>query len=211
MKINFERIKYSPFGYKLFGSLIPTVVILTIMNILLALVLWASLCAGGMVYVYAAFFAVLLGCCVYAEYKIISQKLLQVRLLSDMTDGEHNDLVSDYNKYKENNRITLGCLASYGIILDDQICPWDIIKEIEFTPSREVKSHGRYGRHRRSYVISTTIKLHVVYGNRRRIIEQNILRYPTDLSEDIQRFKAMLPEYTDREIKINNRYYHTIF
>lgn len=208
MKINYERIKYSPFGRKIFGSLIPTVAALSFGALLYALCVFGFISAGGKLYIMALISAGLLGVFIYVIYKTISDKLFQAKLLSAMTDGEHNDLVSDYNKYKENNRITLGCLASYGIVLDDQICPWDIIKEIEFTPSREVKSHRR---NRRSYVISTTIKLHVVYGNRSRIIEQNILRYPTDLSEDIQQFKANIPKYTDRQIKINNRYYHTIF
>ena len=96
-------------------------------------------------------------------------------------------------------------MTSYGIILDEQICPWDIIKEIEFTPSFQAQ------RGKVRYVVSTTVKLHVVCGNRRRVIKEDICNYPADLSEDIQRFKSEIPKYTDRKIKINNRYYHTIF
>lgn len=205
MKINFERIKYSPFGYKLLGSLIPTVVPLTFGIFLIALCLFGALSAGGKMYVGAAICAVFLGCLIYVDYKIISDKFFQARLLSEMTDEEHNELIKEYKKFKENNKITLGCLTRYGIILDEQICPWNIIEEIEFTPSKHV-DNGR-----RSYVISTTVKIKIRYGKRRRIISEDICNYPADISEDIQQFKSAIPEYTDREIIINNRYYHTIF
>ena len=205
MKINFERIKYSPFGYKLFGSLIPTLIPLTVYSLLMTLCLCGFLSAGGKLYIMALISAGLLGVLIYVIYKTISDKLFQARLISAMTDEEHNELVREYKKFKEDNDITLGCMASYGIILGEQICPWDIIKEIEFTPSFQAQR----GKHR--YIVSTTIKLHVVCGKHRRIIKEDIENYPADLSEDIQQFKAMLPEYTDRGIKINNRYYHTIF
>ncbi|MBR6579099.1 MAG: hypothetical protein IKK74_09160 [Clostridia bacterium] len=204
MKINFERIKYSPFGYKIFGNLIPTVAVLTFVNLLLALCVWGALGTGKM-YFSSALCAVLLGCCIYLEYKTVSDKLFQAKLISAMTDEEHNELVKEYKKFKENNDITLGCMTSYGIILDEQICPWDIIKEIEFTPNFKAQK-GKY-----QYIVSTTVKLHVVYGKHRRVIKEDICNYPADISEDIQQFKSAISKYTDREIKINNRYYHTIF
>ncbi|MBR4033517.1 MAG: hypothetical protein IKJ04_01795 [Clostridia bacterium] len=156
-------------------------------------------------YIEAAICAVFLGVLIWVDYKIIADKLFQAKLLSAMTDEEHNELVKEYKKFKENNDITLGCMASYGLILGEQICPWDIIKEIEFTPSFQAQ-RGKY-----RYIVSTTVKIHVVCGKHRRIIKEDIENYPADLSEDIQQFKANIPKYTDREIKINNRYYHTIF
>jgi len=205
MKINFERIKYSPFGYKIFGSLLGSAAPLTFFIFMIVLCFWGALSAGGKMYIEAAICAVFLGVLIWVDYKIIADKLFQAKLLSAMTDEEHNELVKEYKKFKENNDITLGCMASYGLILGEQICPWDIIKEIEFTPSWQAQ------RGKARYIVSTTIKLHVVCGKHRRIIKEDIENYPADLSEDIQRFKANIPKYTDREIKINNRYYHTIF
>ena len=205
MKINFERIKYSPFGRKIFGSLIPTVAALSFGALLYALCVFGFISAGGKMYVIAVLGTILLGVFIYLIYRTISDKLFQAKLLSAMTDEEHNELVREYKKFKENNDITLGCMASYGIILSEQICPWDIIKEIEFTPSFQAQ-RGKY-----RYIVSTTVKLHIVCGKHRRIIKEDIENYPADLSEDIQRFKANIPKYTDRQIKINNRYYHTIF
>ena len=205
MKINFERIKYSPFGKKIFGIMIPTLIPLSFGCLLSFFVIWLCVNAGGKMYILAALYAILLVFCVYAGYKTISDKLFQAKLISAMTDEEHNELVKEYIKFKENNDITLGCMTSYGIILDEQICPWDIIKEIEFTPSWQAQ------RGKLRYVVSTTVKLHIVYGKHRRIIKEDICNYPADISEDIQQFKSAISKYTDREIKINNRYYHTIF
>ena len=205
MKINFERIKYSPFGYKIFGNMIPTLLPLFFGCLLSFFVIWLCISEGGKTYFLAALYALLFGICAYAGYKTISDKFFQAKLLSAMTDEEHNELVREYKKFKENNDITLGCMASYGIILGEQICPWDIIKEIEFTPSFQAQ------RGKCRYIVSTTVKLHIVCGKHRRIIKEDIENYPADLSEDIQRFKANIPKYTDRQIKINNRYYHTIF
>ncbi len=205
MKINFERIKYSPFGDKIFGGLIPTVAALTFGAFLSALCVLGFVSAGEKMYIMAVCSAVLPGVFIYLIYKMISGKLFQAKLLSVMTDKEHNELVLDYKKYMENNDITLGCMTKYGIVIGEHICPWDIIKEIEFTPSWQAQ-RGKY-----RYVVSTTVKIHVIFGKRRRIIKEDICNYPADLSEDIQRFKSEIPKYTDREIKINNRYYHTIF
>ncbi len=205
MKINFERIKYSPFGKKIFGIMIPTLLSLSFGCLLSFFVIWLCISEGGKTYFLAALYALLFGICAYAGYKTISDKLFQAKLISVMTDEEHNELVLDYKKYMENNDITLGCMAKYGIVIGEHICPWDIIKEIEFTPSWQAQ-RGKY-----RYVVSTTVKIHVIFAKHRHVIKEDICNYPADLSEDIQRFKSEIPKYTDREIKINNRYYHTIF
>jgi hypothetical protein len=186
--------------------MIPALLPLFFGCLLLFFVICLCISEGGKTYFLAALYAALLfAICAYAGYKTISDKSFQAKLLSAMTDEEHNELVREYKKFKENNDITLGCMASYGIILGEQICPWDIIKEIEFTPSFQAQ------RGKCRYIVSTTVKLHIVCGKHRRIIKEDIENYPADLSEDIQRFKANIPKYTDCQIKINNRYYHTIF
>ncbi len=205
MKINFERIKYSPFGKKAFFGSPMALIALTFGEIMSAIGMIACIKSGGYFYVYAALFTFILGACIYCEYRLISEKCFQMRLLSDMTDDEHNKLIYDYKKYKENNKITIGCPTEYGITLDEQICPWSIIEEIEFTPSKRIR------RDHASDNLSTRLKIKVIYGKRKYTIIQDYYRYPTDLSEPIAEFIALIPEYTDREIKINNRYYHTIF
>ena len=53
MKINFERIKYSPFGDKIFGGLIPTVAALTFGAFLSALCVLGFVSAGKKMYIMA--------------------------------------------------------------------------------------------------------------------------------------------------------------
>lgn len=214
MKINFERINYSPFGKEIIAKAPFTLSGLTVVNILLAIGL--SSCFVGEITVTndlrtlfsAVFCTLLLGYGIYSQYRIISEKLLQFALLSEMSDEEHNKLVSDYQMYKDTHPATIAALTEYGIVLDEQICPWNIIKEIEFTPSRHV---GRRRKYSPTQTITTTVKLTVFCGKRKHIIKQNMLKGNQDLSEPISDLIASIPEYTDREIKINNKYYHTIF
>lgn len=203
MKINFERIKYSPLGKGISHVFKFSVIygILTVpLSIILCMIFFAiSAVLGWVMLPVAASIPVL------TAYLTARDSLPQARLLSDMTDSEYEKLIAEYKKYGEKNAAFCGHLTSYGIVLDDGIIPWNAIRKIKFSPG-EYKLVNR----RRAGLVRIYFRPQItVYANieKEHIISQYISNEAHDLSEEIASFIDSIPQYTDHSFEIDNDYY----
>jgi hypothetical protein len=203
MKINFERIKYSPLGKGIshvfkFSAIYG---ILTVpLSIILCMIFFAiSAVLGWVMLPVAASIPVL------TAYLTARDSLPQARLLSDMTDSEHEKLIAEYKKYGEKNTAFCGHLTSYGIVLDEGILPWNAISKIKFSPG-EYKLVNR----RNEWLVRVYYHPQItVYANieKELSISQYLRGEAYDLSDEIASFIESIPEYTEHSFEIDNEYY----
>lgn len=205
MKINFERIKYSPFGKKIttdfkfafIGGLLSFPLMLLFSLIFFAISIWFG--------IFMIPFTV--GIPILIAYYVSKQALLQSRLLSAMTDEEHNKLILEYKNFEERNLTRFGHLTSYGIVLDTHILPWESIKQIRFVPGEYRLVYRR--NHGRQRVYSPAkIKVTAVFGTKSTTITSSLHNEDYDLSDEIASFLTSIPKYTEHKFEVLNRYYY---
>ena len=205
MKINFERIKYSPFGQKIttdfkfafIGVLLSFPLMLLFSLIFFAISIWFG--------IFMIPFTV--GIPILIAYYVSKQALLQSRLLSTMTDEEHNKLILEYKNFEERNLTRFGHLTSYGIVLDTHILPWESIKQIRFVPGEYRLVYRR--NHGRQRVYSPAkIKVTAVFGTKSTTITSSLHNEDYDLSDEIASFLTSIPKYTEHKFEVINGYYY---
>ncbi len=203
MKINFERIKYSPLGKGIAHVFKFSVIhgILTVpLVIVLCMIFFAISAVLGWVML-----PVTVAIPILAAYLTVKDSLPQARLLSDMTDSEHEKLIAEYKKYGEKNTAFCGYLTSYGIVLDDGLLPWNAISKIQFSPGEyRLVNRRREGLVRIYYHPQIT-----VYANieKKHIITQYLYNEAYDLTDEIASFIESIPQYTEHSFEIVNAYY----
>ena len=203
MKINFERIKYSPLGKGISHVFKFSVIygILTVpLVILLCMIFFAISTMLGWIML-----PVTVAIPVLVAYLTVKDSLPQARLLSDMTDSEHEKLIAEYKKYGEKNTAFCGYLTSYGIVLDDGFLPWNAISKIKFSPGEY-----RLVNRRREWLVRIYYHPQItVYANieKELIITQYLVHETYDLSNEIASFIESIPKYTEHSFEIDNEYY----
>ena len=204
MKINFERIKYSPFGKQLMKrfktSFIIGALIFPLM-LLHCLIFFAGKWWIGIISIPITVAIPLL-----IMWSSTKEALFQARLLSDLTDEEHNKLVAEYKKYEERNITRYGHLTSYGLVLDAHILPWENIKQIEFIPGEYRWVYTNRGGYEKYY--PAKIKVTSIFGTKRITTTSSLSPEEYDLTDELGRFLESIPQYTDKEIKVENNYYY---
>ena len=203
MKINFERIKYSPLGkgishvFKfsvIYGILaVPLAILLCMIFFAISAVLgWVMLPVTAAIPVLVA-------------YLTVRDSLPQARLLSAMTDSEYERLIAEYKKYGERNTAFCGHLTSYGIVLDEGVLPWNAISKIKFSPGEY-----RLVNRRNEWLVRVYYHPQItVYANieKELSISQYLRGEAYDLSDEIASFIESIPEYTEHSFEIDNEYY----
>ena len=204
MKINFERIKYSPFGKRIMNKfkvmLIIAVALFPLMLLLCALMFAGSWILG------IIFIPITIGIPILIAYTSVRDVLFEARILSEMTDGEHNLLIMEYKKYEERNIIRYGHLTSYGMIMDGRILPWKNIRKIEFFPGEYHYVYRKHGGHTKYFPAKITVCSQ--FGKKLVSSTHSLDNEDYDLSDEIERFIESLPKYTKQRILIGNRYYY---
>ena len=204
MKINFERIKYSPFGKEITNgfkfSLIFGLLTLPLMAIFSLIFFAASVWFG------IAMIPITVGIPIAVVYFSAKQALFQARLLSALTDEEHNRIISEYKKFEERNIIRYGHLTSYGLVLDTHILPWKSIKQIRFTPGEYRIHYTKHGPRR--YYHPAKIKVTSVFGKKSTVTASSLRSEDYDLSDEITRFLDSIPKYTEHKFEVINGYYY---
>lgn len=203
MKINFERIKYSPFGQKWHRKFKLNITV-------------SAICAAFMVFFSLLIFLVsptagiisllLLPALFYLSmYLTSSDYISQAKQLSAMSEHEFEELVREYRQFEEKNIVRYGHLTSYGIILDDGMLPWNSITEIEFKPKEYSYTHnGTDVTPARIIVTGKTGKT----DKKSRVLTQYLGGETYNLSDEIDRFIDSIPKYTEHRLFINNNYYY---
>ena len=205
MKINFERIKYSPFGKRIatdfkfafIGGLLSFPLMLLFSLIFFAASFWFG--------IFMIPFTV--GIPVMIAYYVSKQAFLQARLLSAMTDEEHNKLILEYKNFEERNMTRFGHLTSYGLVLDTHILPWESVKQIRFAPGEYRLVYRRnHGRQRVYY--PAKIKVTAAFGTKSTTVTSSLHNEDYDLSDEITRFLDSIPKYTEHKFEVINGYYY---
>ena len=132
--------------------------------------------------------------------------ILQARLLSALTDEEHNNLIAEYKKYEERNITRYGHLTSYGLVLDANIIPWKNIKQIEFIPGEYRWVYTKRGGYEKYY--PAKIKVASLFGTKTITTTSSLSPEEYDLTDELQRFLDSIPKYTEKKIKVENNYYY---
>ena len=205
MKINFERIKYSPFGKDITETL-RYYLILDLCTVPAALVIsLVFFLIPGLWLLGILFFAVFAGVPIYLAVVAIRNTLVEARLLSSMTDEEHNKLLWEYKKFAEHNSIRCGHLTSYGLILGTKILPWNSIQKITFIPGEYKLIKTRHGTERVYH--TAQIKVAALFDQKQIISQYPLGNEPYDLSEEIASFIESIPQYAEHSFEIDNEYY----
>ena len=97
MKINYERIKYSPFGKRI-TNVFKGDIILSVCTVPLGLLIFAFALMAGLVSAGIIMALIFLGVPAFLVATSVKKVLLEARLLSEMTDEEHNKLILEYKK-----------------------------------------------------------------------------------------------------------------
>lgn len=204
MKINFERIKYSPFGKRITnrfkGSIIMGTMMLPLMA-LLSLISFAPSVWFGIIMLFPT-----VGIPIFITYTSTKDAIIQAKLLSALTDEEHNRLVLEYKKFEERNIIRYGHLTSYGLILDANILPWESIKQIEFLPGEYRYVYRKGGGYMKYF--PAKIKVTSLFGKKSMTDAKALDNEDYDLSDEIARFLDSIPKYTEQKFKVINGYYY---
>ena len=204
MKINKERIKYSPFGKQITnrfkGSIIMGTMMLPLM-ILLSLLFFAPSVLLGI-----CMMPITVGVPIFLIYASTKEALFGAKILSAMTDEEHNRLVLEYKKYEERNIIRYGHLTSYGLIIDAHILPWGNIKTIEFVPGEYRSVYSKHGSRMKYY--PAKIKVTSLFGTKKITESKSLDNEDYDLSDEITRFLDSIPKYTEHKFEVINGYYY---
>ena len=204
MKLNYERIKYSPFGKRI-TNVFKGDIILSVCTVPLGLLFCSfGLMAGSVDFciVTALLFLVVPAFLVASSVRKV---LLEARLLSEMSDEEHNKLVLEYKQYEERNIIRYGHLTTYGMVLDAHILPWRNIKAIEFAPGEYRYVYRKGGGYMKYFPAKITVTSK--FGEKTVKVAASIGSEDYDLSDEIARFLESIPKYTDHRFAIDNRYY----
>ena len=204
MKINYERIKYSPFGKRI-TNVFKGDIILSVCTIPLGLLILAFALMAGSVSAGIIMALIFLGVPAFLVATSVKRVLLEARLLSEMTDEEHNKLILEYKKYEERNIIRYGHLTSYGLVLDTHILPWGNIKTIEFEPGEYRYVYRKGGGYMKYFPAKITVTLK--FGEKTVKTSSTLDNEDYDLSDEIARFLESIPKYTDHKFAIDNRYY----
>lgn len=204
MKISFERIKYSPFGKRITnrfkGSIIMGMMMLPLM-VLLSLLFFAPSVLLGI-----CMMPITVGIPILLIYASTKEALFQAKILSAMTDEEHNKLVAEYKKYEERNITRYGHLTSYGLVLDANILPWKNIRQIEFIPGEYKWVYTKRGGYKKYY--PAKIKVTSLFGTKTITTTSSLSPEEYDLTDELRRFLDSISKYTDKEIKVENNYYY---
>ena len=116
MKINYERIKYSPFGKEILEGfriiLIPVLIVIPLVFFISLVCFSVSWILGLITIPFVIGLPIL-------NFSPLKETLLKALLLSLMTEEEHETLIAEYKKHKDENNIIRGQLTSYGILLSD--------------------------------------------------------------------------------------------
>lgn len=202
MKINFERIKYSPFGKRIMNGF-KAEIILSVCTVPLGLLFCSFALMAGSASACIIMALIFLGVPAFLVATTVKSTLFEARLLSEMTDEEHNRLIAEYKKYEERNIIRYGHLTSYGMILADRILPWKNIKEIRFLPGE----YRRSGRHGYQYY-PAKITVIAEFDKKRVVTSCGLGNEDYDLSGEIERFLDSIPDYTEYKFAVDNEYYY---
>ena len=204
MKINFERIKYSPFGKRIMnrfkGSFIIGALLFPLM-LFFCLIFFAGNWWVGILSIPATILVPLL-----IMWSSASDAIFQAKLLSAMTDEEHNKLVTEYKKFEERNITRYGHLTSYGLVLDAHILPWENIKHLKFIPGQYKWVYSKHGAYEKYY--PAKIKVTSLFGTKTIETSSSLSPEEYDLTDEIKSFLEKLPKYTDKKIKVENNYYY---
>ncbi len=204
MKINKERIQYSPFGKRitnrLKGSIIMGALMLPLM-VLLSLLFFAASIWFGIFMI-----PITVGIPIFLIWTSTKDAIFQAKILSAMTDEEHNKLVLDYKKYEDRNIIRYGHLTSYGLILDAHILPWENIRSIEFTPGEYRYVYRKHGSSVEYFPAKIKVTSH--FGNKSFTETKSLDNEDYDLSDEIARFLDSIPKYTEHKFEVLNSYYY---
>ena len=202
MKINKERIKYSPFGKRIMNGF-KAELLLSLCTAPLGLIFCSFALMAGSLTACIIMALFLLGVPAILVFTTVQSTLFEARLLSEMTDEEHNRLILEYKKYEERNIIRYGHLTSYGMILADRILPWKNIKEIRFMPGE----YRRSGKHGYQYY-PAKISVIAEFGKKRVTTTCGLGNEDYDLSNEIERFLESIPKYTEHKFAVDNGYYY---
>lgn len=203
MKINFERIKYSPLGKRIMNRFKASIILglaPTPLMLLICLIGFGISVPSGVIWT-----LITLTISAIIIYSSVKGVLFQARLLSDMTDREHETLIAEYKKYEEKNIIRYGHLTSYGIILDNGILPWRSIDEIKFSPGEYRQTRTTHGWTTQYYPAKITV--YATVEKKSVTMSQSLSNEDYDLSNEIERFIDSIPKYTEHRFLINNNYY----
>ncbi|MBO5701595.1 MAG: hypothetical protein J6S71_04085 [Clostridia bacterium] len=204
MKINFERLKYSPFG----KNIIKTLKFRLIQSVCLSvpMLVFGFLSFAGSLMMGITVMLVFGGlACFFLGYTI-RDTLIEAQLLSAMTDEEHNTLIKEYQKYEERNIIRYGHLTSYGLVLETHILPWKNIKSIEFVPGEYRYVYRKHGSYLKYFPAKITVTSK--FGEKTVKTAASIVNEDYDLSDEISRFLESIPKYTEHKFEVINGYYY---
>ena len=204
MKINFERIKYSPFGKRITNRFKGSIIMGTMMLPLMALLSLISFAPS--VWFGICMIPITVGIPIFLLYSSTKEAFFQAKILSAMTDEEHNKLVAEYKKYEERNITRYGHLTSYGLVLDANILPWENIKQIELIPGEYKWVYTKRGSYEKYY--PSKIKVTSLFGTKTITTTSSLSPEEYDLTEELRRFLDSISKYTDKEIKVENNYYY---
>ena len=204
MKINYERIKYSPFGKKITKafriSLILSLCTLPLGTAITLLMFSAERWLGLTVSV------IFIGVPIWLTVNTVRGVLFEARLLSDMTDEKHNRLIAEYKKYEERNIIRYGHLTSYGWVLDTRILPWKNIERIEIKPGEYRYVRTAHGGHMEYF--PAKVRLTCCFDKKKVEVSHSIANEDYDLSDEISRLLESIPTYTEHKFAVDNEYYY---
>lgn len=204
MKINKERIKYSPFGKRITNRFKGSIIMGTMMLPLMALL--SLLFFAPSVWLGICMMPITVGIPIFLLYASTKKAIFGAKILSAMTDEEHNKLILDYKKFEERNIIRYGHLTSYGLILDADILPWGNIKAIEFVPGEYRHVYRKGGGYMKYF--PAEIKVTLQFGNKSITETKSLDNEDYDLSDEIARFLDSIPKYTEHKFEVINGYYY---
>jgi hypothetical protein len=205
MKINYERIKYSPFGKRI-TNVFKGDIIISVCTVPLGLLICSFALMAGSVSAGIIMALIFFGVPAFLVATSVKKVLLEARLLSAMTDEEHNKLIADYKKYEERNIIRYGHLTSYGLVLDTHILPWGNIKTIEFEPGEYRYVYRKGGGYMKYFPAKITVTSK--FGEKTVKTAASIGNEDYDLSDEISRFLDSIPKYTEHKFEVINGYYY---
>ena len=204
MKINYERIKYSPFGKRI-TNVFKGNIIISVCTVPLGLLICSFALMAGSVSAGIIMALIFLGVPAFLVATSVKRVLLEARLLSAMTDEEHNKLIAEYKKYEERNIIRYGHLTSYGWVMGDRIFPWGNIKKIEIKPGEYRYVHSTRGGHYKYF--PPEIVVTALFDKKAVTATHTISNEDYDLADEIERFLDSIPKYTEYRFAVDNGYY----
>ena len=198
-RFDYDRIRYSPVGKLWWRTFLSTLLSGGAVFAIISLFLFFFIISIGM----NGWVVLILyvGVIALAAYKALIKHVRSFEILSQMSDAEFEDLLSEYKQYESRNITTFGILTEYGIVLDEGIAPWQYITVIEFLPVKYV--HTKHGTRQ----IPPRMLVHVSYGRTRRATFTQSLESSFDLSGEIARFTDSFSDFTEYRYEIHNEYY----